>query len=52
VSALIAERRERPGDDLLSELIAVEEGGIRLSKDELVAMVVQSSTRGTRPRGT
>jgi pimeloyl-[acyl-carrier protein] synthase len=41
VSALIAERRERPGDDLLSELIAVEEGGIRLSKEELVAMVVQ-----------
>ena len=41
VSALIAERRERPGDDLLSELIAVEEGGVRLSKDELVAMVVQ-----------
>jgi cytochrome P450 len=41
VSALIAERRERPGDDLLSELIAVEESGDRLSKDELVAMVVQ-----------
>ena len=40
-TALIAERRERPGDDLLSELIAVEEGGVRLSKDELVAMVVQ-----------
>ena len=40
-SALIAERRERPGDDLLSELIAVEESGDRLSKDELVAMVVQ-----------
>jgi cytochrome P450 len=41
VTALIAERRARPGDDLLSELIAVEEGGVRLSKDELVAMVVQ-----------
>jgi cytochrome P450 len=41
VSALIAERRARPGDDLLSELIAVEEAGDRLSKDELVAMVVQ-----------
>jgi cytochrome P450 len=40
-TALIAERRNRPGDDLLSELIAVEEGGDRLSKDELVAMVVQ-----------
>jgi cytochrome P450 len=41
VSRLIAERRAGPGDDLLSELIAVEEGGDRLSKDELVAMVVQ-----------
>ena len=41
VSALIAERRDRPGDDLLSELIAVEASGDRLSKDELVAMVVQ-----------
>jgi cytochrome P450 len=41
VTALIAERRDRPGDDLLSELIAVEEGGVRLAKDELVAMVVQ-----------
>ncbi len=41
VSALVAERRARPGDDLLSELIAVEEDGDRLAKDELVAMVVQ-----------
>ena len=41
VGALVAERRVRPGDDLLSELIAVEEDGDRLSKDELVAMVVQ-----------
>jgi hypothetical protein len=41
VSSLIAERRDRPGDDLLSELIAVEESGDRLTKDELVAMVVQ-----------
>jgi len=41
VGGLVAERRARPGDDLLSELIAVEEGGDRLSKDELVAMVVQ-----------
>jgi cytochrome P450 len=40
-SALIAERRDRPGDDLLSELIAVEQSGDRLTKDELVAMVVQ-----------
>jgi cytochrome P450 len=41
VGRLVAERRVRPGDDLLSELVAVEEGGDRLSKDELVAMVVQ-----------
>ena len=41
VSELIAERRVRPGEDLLSELIAVEEGGAHLSSDELVAMVVQ-----------
>jgi cytochrome P450 len=41
VGRLIAERRARPGEDLLSELIAVEAGGDRLAKDELVAMVVQ-----------
>jgi cytochrome P450 len=40
-SRMIVERRARPGDDLVSELIAVEEGGARLTKDELVAMVVQ-----------
>jgi cytochrome P450 len=39
--ALVTERRARPGEDLLSELIAVEEDGDRLSSDELVAMVVQ-----------
>jgi cytochrome P450 len=38
---LIAERRLRPGDDLLSALIGVESSGDRLSADELVAMVVQ-----------
>ena len=41
IAALIAERRVRPGDDLLSALIAAEESGDRLSPDELVAMVVQ-----------
>ena len=41
VTRLVAERRVRPGDDLLSALIAVEENGDRLSRDELVAMVVQ-----------
>jgi cytochrome P450 len=41
VGGLIAERRRRPGEDLLSALVAVEEAGDRLSADELVAMVVQ-----------
>lgn len=33
----IAERRERRGDDLLSAMVTVEEGGERLSSDELIA---------------
>jgi len=37
---LIAERRATPRPDLLSELIAVEESGERLSDDELVATCV------------
>jgi cytochrome P450 len=41
VGGLIAERRVRPREDLLSALIAVEEAGDRLDADELVAMVVQ-----------
>ena len=41
VTRLVAERRVRPGDDLLSALIAVEENGDKLSREELVAMVVQ-----------
>jgi cytochrome P450 len=38
--ALIAERRATPRADLLSELIAVEEEGERLSDDELVATCI------------
>lgn len=34
---LLAERRSRPQDDLLSALVAVEEAGDRLSADELYA---------------
>lgn len=39
VRDLIERKRARPGDDLLSRLIAAEESGDRLSEDELVAMV-------------
>ena len=39
VGGLIAERRARPGDDMISRLIEVEEGGDRLSPEELVALV-------------
>ncbi len=37
--ALIVERRARPADDLLSDLIRVQDGEQRLSEGELVAMV-------------
>jgi cytochrome P450 len=36
---LIAARRDKPADDLLTELIAAEEAGDKLSTDELVMMV-------------
>ena len=36
---LIAERRDRPADDLLTDLIAAEEAGDKLTTDELVMMV-------------
>lgn len=39
VRRLIAQRREQPGDDLMSALLRAEEGGDRLSEDELVSMV-------------
>jgi cytochrome P450 len=35
--ALIRERRTRPGDDVLTRLIAAEEEGQRLSEDEIIA---------------
>ncbi|MFN8625021.1 MAG: cytochrome P450 [Candidatus Binatia bacterium] len=46
VLAMIAERRRRPSDDLLTALIQAEEAGDRLSNDELVAMVVQLQFAG------
>jgi hypothetical protein len=37
---LVATRRHKPKDDLISALIAVEEGGDRLSEKELITMLV------------
>jgi cytochrome P450 len=47
VAALIEERRSRPADDLLSELIAIEEAGDRLSLDELVMLAQAILMAGT-----
>lgn len=51
VRAMIADRRSKPADDLLSDLIAAEEAGDRLSTDELVMMteaVLMAGTDTTR----
>jgi cytochrome P450 len=51
VRAMIQERRSRPGDDLLTRLIEVEEQGDRMSTDELVMMteaVLMAGTDTTR----
>ena len=44
---LIAERRDKPADDLLTDLIAAEEAGDKLSNDELVMMVNAVIVGGT-----
>jgi cytochrome P450 len=45
--ALVAERRRRPGDDLLSSLVAVRDAdGSRLSEDELVATAILLAMAG------
>jgi cytochrome P450 len=44
---LIAERRSKPADDLITDLIAAEESGDRLSTDELVMMVQAVIVGGT-----
>jgi hypothetical protein len=36
LKSLIAERRKRPGDDLLSHMVHAEENGDKLSEDEIV----------------
>ncbi len=43
---LIAERRSQPRDDLLSDLIAAEDGGTALSPNELIAMAVMLFVAG------
>ena len=45
--ALIDERRRAPRQDLLSDMIAVEEAGDRLSRDELVSMAEAVLVAGT-----
>jgi cytochrome P450 len=45
--ALIQERRQRPGDDLLTALIQAEEAGDRLSTEELQTMVEAVLVAGT-----
>jgi cytochrome P450 len=47
VTTLIEERRAHPTDDLLSELIAIEEAGDRLSLDELVMLAQAILMAGT-----
>ncbi|ACY14677.1 cytochrome P450 [Haliangium ochraceum] len=39
VRAIIAERRQNPGEDILSKLISAQEEGERLSEDELMSLV-------------
>jgi cytochrome P450 len=51
VQAMIEDRRSRPADDLLSDLIAAEEAGDALSTDELVGLaeaVLMAGTDTTR----
>jgi cytochrome P450 len=51
VRAMIADRRSKPAEDLLSDMIAAEEAGDRLSTDELVMMteaVLMAGTDTTR----
>jgi cytochrome P450 len=51
VRAMVERRRRDPADDLLSDLIAVEEAGDRLSTDELVMLaeaVLMAGTDTTR----
>ena len=46
IRGLIARKRREPGDDILTGLIHAEEGGERLSEDELLSMVMLLITAG------
>jgi cytochrome P450 len=47
VTAMVAERRTDPRDDLLSDLIAIEEEGDRLSTDEMTMLATAVLMAGT-----
>jgi cytochrome P450 len=47
ITELVAERRAAPRDDLLSNLVAVEEAGDRLSPSELLSVVAMMLVAGT-----
>lgn len=47
VRGLIADRRRKPAEDLITSLIAAEEAGDKLSEDELVMMVQAVIVGGT-----
>lgn len=48
VEGLIADRRKKPGDDLLSALVAAEDAGDRLDHEELMSLVVTLYAAGHR----
>jgi cytochrome P450 len=48
LGALLDERRRHPGDDLLSALLAAEEGGERLSRVELLSLAATLYSAGHR----
>ncbi|MDX2167527.1 MAG: cytochrome P450 [Deltaproteobacteria bacterium] len=48
LGALLDERRRRPGDDLLSALLAAEEDGERLSRVELLSLAATLYSAGHR----
>jgi cytochrome P450 len=49
LSDLVEAKREQPGDDVMSALVAAEEDGQRLTREELVAQVVTLYVAGHEP---